>query len=52
MLTNAETSEVHEQLIKRLSEIIKKKEKGVPHMLASRRRCLDYLKVYMNVMER
>ena len=36
---------MHKHLIKWLSEIIKKKkrkEKGVPHMLAPRRRCLCY----------
>ena len=29
----------------------KKKERGVPHMLAPRRRCLDYSKVYYDVTE-
>ena len=29
-----------------------KKEKGVPHMLAPRRRCLDCWKVYSDVTER
>ena len=29
-----------------------KKQKGVPHMLASRRCCLDYSKVYGHVTER
>ena len=41
---------MRKHLIK-LSEIIKK-EKRVPHKLASRRRCLDYSKVYSNVTER
>ena len=34
---------MHKCLIKWLSEIIDK-DKGVPHMLAPRRRCLDYSK--------
>ena len=42
---------VHKHLTKWLSEIIKKK-KGVMHMLAPRRRYLDYLKVYSDVTER
>ena len=29
----------------------KKKEKGVPHMLARRRHCLDYSEVYIDVTE-
>ena len=37
--------------MKGLSEAIKK-EKGVPHMLAIRRRSLDYSKVYFDVTER
>ena len=40
-LTNEEGAKLHEHLIKWLSDIIKK-EKGVPYMLAPRRRCLDY----------
>ena len=41
---------MHKHLIKRLSEIIKKGE-GVPYMLALRRCCLDYSKVYKDVIE-
>ena len=44
---------MHRHLIKYLSEIIKKrKEKGVPHMLAHRRCYLDYSKVHRDVTER
>ena len=43
---------MHRHLLKWLSEIIKNKEKGVPHILASRRRCLDYSKAYSDVRER
>ena len=38
---------MHKHLIKWLSKI--KREKGVPHMLAPRRRCLYYPKVYSDV---
>ena len=43
---------MHEHLIKWLSDIIKKTERGVPHMLAPRRGCLDYSKVYCDVRKR
>ena len=44
---------MHEHLIKWLSDIIKKKtERGVPHMLAPRRGCLDYSNVYCDVRKR
>ena len=42
---------MHKHLIKWLSKIIEK-ERGLPHMLAPRRRYLDYLKVYCDVTER
>ena len=42
---------MHKHLIKWLSKIIEK-ERGMPHMLAPRRRYLDYLKVYCDVTER
>ena len=41
ILTNEETARANKQLIKWLSEI-----KGVPYMLAPRRPCLDYSKIY------
>ena len=44
-LINGEAAKGHKHLIQWLSDIIKK-EKGVPHMLAPRRRCLNYSKVY------
>ena len=42
---------MHKHLVKWLSEFIKRKEKGVLHMLARRRCCLDYSKVYSDVTE-
>ena len=51
ILTNEESTKVHKYLIKWFSEIIKK-EKGVPHMIALWRSCLDYSKVYSDVTER
>ena len=39
------------RLMKWLSEYIKK-EIGVPHMLAPRRRCVDYSKVYHDITGR
>ena len=44
-------AKVHKHLIKCLSKIIKR-EKGVSEILAPRRRCLDYSKVYCHVTER
>ena len=43
---------MHEHLIKWLNDITKKTERWVPHMLAPRRGCLDYSKVYCNVRKR
>ena len=43
---------MHEHLIKWLSDIVKKIERGVPHKLAPRRGCLDYSKVYCDVRKR
>ena len=43
---------MRKHLIKWLTEIIEKKEKGVQNMLASRRRCLDYSEVFNEVRER
>ena len=43
---------VHKHLVKWLSEIIKKKENEVPHMLAPKRRHLHYSKIYCDVAER
>ena len=43
---------MHEDLIKWLSEIIKETERGEPHMLAPRRRCFGYSKVYYDVRKR
>ena len=43
---------MHEDLIKWLSEIIKETERGEPHMLAPRRRCFGYSKVYCDVRKR
>ena len=43
---------MHEHLIKWLSDIIKNSERGVPDMLAPRRGCLDYSKVYCDVRKR
>ena len=40
---------MHGHIIKWSSEIIKKTERGVPHILAPRRCCLGYLKVYRDV---
>ena len=48
ILNNEEAAKVHKLLIKWLNEIIKK-EKGMLHMLALRKRCLDYSKVYSDV---
>ena len=31
---------------------LERKEKGLPHRLASRKRCLDYSKVYSDVTDR
>ena len=42
---------MHKRLIKWLSKTIKN-EKGVSYMLASRRYCLDYSKVYSDTTER
>ena len=42
---------MHAHSIKWLNEIIKK-ERGKAYMLAPKRRCLDYLKVYCEVTER
>ena len=43
---------MHNYLIKWLSEIKKKIEKGVPHMVTHRRRCLNYSKAYSVPTER
>ena len=43
---------MHEHLIKWLSEIIKKRERGVPRILAPSIRFLGYSKVYCDVRKR
>ena len=43
---------MHERLIKLLSGIIKRTERGLSHMLAPRRGCLGYSKVYYDVRKR
>ena len=43
---------MHEHLIKWLSEIIKKTERGVPLMLAPRRHCPGHSKVYCDIRKR
>ena len=43
---------MHEHLIKWLSEIRKKTERGVPYMLAPKRRFLGYSKFYCDVRKK
>ena len=52
ILTNGKAGKMQKHLIKHLNEIIKKKEKGVLHMLAPRTRYPDYSKVCSDVTER
>ena len=51
--TNGEATMVRKHAMKWLSGITKKmkKERGLPYMLAPRKCCLDYSKVYSNVTE-